>query len=370
MRKTLLSLFALALSLGANAQNEATTSQRIVGYYTTDDYDETYGTGLPNYGENDNCKAVIDLIPEILSHYDGAKVVAIRFALSQPLEKSRVFLASVTDDGNVGEDIVSEDVDAPGKGWTTVKLTKPYTISKDKEFVAGYAFKQKSIVDPDPDNLGGYTEECYPISCAYYGRNDLPLLIYCNIPESEGGKGEKWYNFGSKNGNLSVQLIVEGNFVDYDLTPSDFEPITVAAGTPTEKVFEVFNNSKGEVSDYSYRLTVDGVAQSEHGSSFLEPLASGQRDFIGVEIPAFEEAGTHDIALEITKVDNKDNQAVKKTVTGQVIVGTSGINGVSSKNNATEVSRYTIDGVKLSAPQKDLNIVKMSDGSTVKVMVK
>lgn len=38
--------------------------------------------------------------------------------------------------------------------------------------------------------------------------------------------------------------------------------------------------------------------------------------------------------------------------------------------NAVEVARYTLDGVKLAAPQKGLNIVKMSDGRIVKVLVK
>ncbi len=45
-------------------------------------------------------------------------------------------------------------------------------------------------------------------------------------------------------------------------------------------------------------------------------------------------------------------------------------NAISSDKAATEVARYSLDGVQLSAPQKGLNIVKMSDGSTMKVMVK
>ena len=49
----------------------------------------------------------------------------------------------------------------------------------------------------------------------------------------------------------------------------------------------------------------------------------------------------------------------------------SGVNSaVNEVADATEVARYTIDGVKLTAPQQGLNIVKMSDGSTIKVMVK
>jgi len=40
------------------------------------------------------------------------------------------------------------------------------------------------------------------------------------------------------------------------------------------------------------------------------------------------------------------------------------------ENKAKEIARYTIDGIKLSAPQKGVNIVIMSDGTTKKVFVK
>lgn len=42
-----------------------------------------------------------------------------------------------------------------------------------------------------------------------------------------------------------------------------------------------------------------------------------------------------------------------------------GINGVSNAD-ATVVARYAADGTRLSAPQKGLNIVKLSNGKTVK----
>ena len=51
--------------------------------------------------------------------------------------------------------------------------------------------------------------------------------------------------------------------------------------------------------------------------------------------------------------------------------GTTGINDAVVDNfNSAEVARYSLDGIRLSTPQKGLNIVKLSDGRTVKVMVK
>ena len=48
----------------------------------------------------------------------------------------------------------------------------------------------------------------------------------------------------------------------------------------------------------------------------------------------------------------------------------SGIGEVKTEVDKTEVSRYTIDGKKLSEPQEGINIIKMSDGTTKKVIVK
>ncbi len=42
---------------------------------------------------------------------------------------------------------------------------------------------------------------------------------------------------------------------------------------------------------------------------------------------------------------------------------------VSDDENVTEVARYALDGTRLSAPTKGINIVKMSDGTTKKVVV-
>ena len=46
-----------------------------------------------------------------------------------------------------------------------------------------------------------------------------------------------------------------------------------------------------------------------------------------------------------------------------------GINNVTTSTDAKELSRYSANGQRLSAPSKGLNIVKYSDGSVKKVVV-
>ena len=47
-----------------------------------------------------------------------------------------------------------------------------------------------------------------------------------------------------------------------------------------------------------------------------------------------------------------------------------GIHDIEGTQTLTEVARYTIDGRRISQPQKGVNIVKLSDGTTFKVLVK
>lgn len=59
--------------------------------------------------------------------------------------------------------------------------------------------------------------------------------------------------------------------------------------------------------------------------------------------------------------------------TNMVAVGESDLTGISNVinwNEVKEVGRYTIDGQKLNAPTKGINLVKLSNGQTIKVIVK
>ncbi len=59
--------------------------------------------------------------------------------------------------------------------------------------------------------------------------------------------------------------------------------------------------------------------------------------------------------------------------TNMVAVGDSDFTGISNVinwNEVKEVGRYTIDGQKLNAPTKGINLVKLSNGQTIKVIVK
>ena len=335
MKKVLLSLFAFALSLGMNAQTiispevgtlqscpisaqkrvaslspqkiELASNQRLVGYYTTDELAE-YGLGIPNYGSNPNARAAIELTPDVLKNYDGMKVVSIRFGLAYPLDKSRVFISRVTEAGEVGEDIVSQDVATTKKGWNQIDLTTPYVISYDDDLVIGFDFNQKST-----KNGTNYTLDCFPLSVVSSGRTDLPLLLYAKIKNEEG-----WYNFGTSNGNLSVQLIVEGEFPDYAATPEDFGILENGINCETTFNLSFNNGSKEAIKDIDYIVSVDGVASAEQHVTLETAVEKGYDGKVKVTVPAISELGSHAVTVEITKVNGNKNLSKSRIAKGSV----------------------------------------------------
>lgn len=68
---------------------------------------------------------------------------------------------------------------------------------------------------------------------------------------------------------------------------------------------------------------------------------------------------------------DKNNVWVNQCQFLQIPEGTgTAIKGVETSENATVVARYAADGSQISAPVKGINILKMSDGTTRKVIVK
>lgn len=112
-------------------------------------------------------------------------------------------------------------------------------------------------------------------------------------------------------------------------------------------------------------------------------------DFIGIEgsVPTeirAEEAVEHQIKFTLpTIVFNSDecelvalliDQADGHVVNAEKVAlgnGSLGVNTVSvNAANATETARYNAAGLRLTKPERGLNIIKMSDGRTLKVIVK
>lgn len=69
-------------------------------------------------------------------------------------------------------------------------------------------------------------------------------------------------------------------------------------------------------------------------------------------------------------LDKKTGAVVNARKAKVADFGTTGIENVNNSSEATVVARYNVNGVQIAAPVKGINIVKMSDGTTRKVLVK
>ena len=79
---------------------------------------------------------------------------------------------------------------------------------------------------------------------------------------------------------------------------------------------------------------------------------------------AIDEGRVYIVALVID-----GNGRITNAAKAQVQAATTAIQGVSSNTGTTEVARYNADGVRLQAPARGINIVRMSDGTVRKVVV-
>ena len=73
-------------------------------------------------------------------------------------------------------------------------------------------------------------------------------------------------------------------------------------------------------------------------------------------------------------LNNHDDDSEKRCLCMQLILETPGgstvILGLNGSDKPVAMQYFSLDGKKLSAPQKGINVVKMSDGTSKKVLVK
>ena len=339
MNKVLLTLAAAALTMSASAQVKHETrvvsvspiavqtngvkkvakiasNQRWAGAYTSDNLAE-YGLGIPDYAGNN--KAAVYLTPEMMQGYVGKKIVGMRVGLCAALSDSRFFILGATgkaDNPSIGDELWAQDVASANVGWNEVSLSTPIEITSGQGYFTGFDYVQKNTKSGQY-----YTEDCYPLSCVEEGSyTDHPLFMYANIPASKGGSGEAWYRFNSQGTALSVQLLVEGDFADYDVTPSDFADFTGAINATSNVTIGIANNSKEAVRNLSYVVTVDGVAQAERTTTLASTVGVGSTGTFEATVDCGSDVKTSNVSVEVTKVNGHDNLASKKVAEGKLVV--------------------------------------------------
>lgn len=279
-------------------------NQRWLGYYNSDNWaGEGKGMGVPSYpGDN---QVGIYLTKDILKSYVGMKIVGMRFAICEEIGSTTAFFKKVENDAP-GADLRTQELSTTALGWNEVMFTEPVEITGDEEFSAGYTYTQ--IGDQ-------YNGKAFPFSAVKEGIDNQYLFIYCLDPKT-GDTGWKKFTMAGK--NMSIQVLVEGEFPEYSATPEDFGMVTGSINTDAKITVPFVNNSAYAVTDLDYVVSVDGVAGSEEHATFSPSVGVGSKGSFKVSVPCGSVEAKKSIKVEITKVNGHDNESKDKVAEGYV----------------------------------------------------
>ena len=278
-------------------------NQRWLGYYNSDALGES-GVGVPSIpGDN---KAAILLTNEMLKPYEGKKIVGMRFGLYAEVGESRVFMSEIKDNV-IGEDAISKDVASTEVGWNTVMFDTPYTISANSVdgLLVGFDYYQKG----DKND-----KTSFPLSAVAEGELQS-VYIYCNYTQSQG---LGWYAFKISGRNISIQVLLEGEFPDYNVITEDFGMIGGELNQDVEIPINFYNLSKEPISNINYVVTENGVAGAEQQATFDTEVGTGASGTFNITVASGSVDGRKDIQVDVTKVNGHDNEAEKKVSKGSV----------------------------------------------------
>lgn len=332
MKKFLLSAFAMLLALTAGAQSftvekspnplgvqapafgafkapakaNLAANQRLVGYFDTDDCDNY--VGVPNFTGNN--KVAIKLTADDLAPYYGKKITGVRFNLGQGQTANGVFVQNLTlENGQIVDmaDVATSDksvtsaAGATNTGeWHEVMFDNKVELSSSfQNLFVGFNYKQ--------------TSSNYPIGVN--SEVDGPFFVYANIPASQGGSGETWYQFQSGGMSLAIQLIVEGDFGQNNVQPLDFGNVMVAKGK-TKNVAVKFRNLGSKFTSIDYTISLDGKAGAEQHLDFGKDFGLAGTHTVEIPFAATSEIGKSAVTLTVTKVNGAENACAIKTATG------------------------------------------------------
>lgn len=232
----------------------------------------------------------------------------------------------------------------------------------DEESNVGFEWRRTDWTDDFASNSGG--AYLYGGKMEGYIRNLNVDKLWKYRPYYESGTGKRYY----------------GSWEGIDPTNTSYFEPTVH----TYARFSIKDNT-AEVKGYAMRGTEDVTKQ---GFMYWKASSSTRKNAKGVPANAMmvEAKGNVMIAtLENLDYDTEycyvafattannetfygEEQTFKTDAASQDVID--GIENAHNTDDVTEIARYDVNGRKLSAPQKGLNIIRMSDGTSKKVMIK
>ena len=199
----------------------------------------------------------------------------------------------------------------------------------------------------------------------------LNFAVTANLGEQAGAFAFVYQDENDQEGTeLDSPYLVEGT--NYTVSTVENQQLTlqwnsVAFAEPYEITGEELAFQYGLVYE---QVKGNGTTQEEF------PFLTGVSTDSGVEgmfLVYGQPSSTYEEGL-YTLNDPNDTKSEKRCLCMQLILETPGgstvILGLNGSDKPVAMQYFSLDGKKLSAPQKGINVVKMSDGTSKKVLVK
>ena len=295
MKKTVLLFFAMMMAVCGFAQITPGANQAWWGY--ADNESEKGGLGV---SKADTYHCAI-FVPGNHASAGGKTIQAVRFGLVAPNAKdAKVWIASklpATIDGENCLQVVDVPAEELGKENIDVALAAPYAVPAEGVYV-GYSFTiSKLAVQAD----------YYPVLITGVEQPNALIL------KTEKDVTEWGDLYGNKFGALFLQLLLEGEFADNQVTPLDFGPVYAKIGETATADVTLKNLGISDLSSIDYTITTDGEAGAEQHLDLASPIAFGMMGDVKITVPADAQLSVKEKTLTITKVNGNANMIDEKT---------------------------------------------------------
>jgi len=270
-------------------QRALASTERGVGYCEGD----SITTRGARVGAAGSYEMAALLSKQFMQNYKGCKIIGVRFALSQSVGKSNIFIYKVDDDGNT-EEVVRNNVRRTSEGWNEVRLNtaQEIDITGNDQYIMGFTYNETDEMVADKTGA----------LCFYGDRisNSGSALIL---------QGET-FNSITNFGDLCVQLIV-----DVSTLPKKAVSLSsILNGVSYKKLGEKMdimmtytNAGLDEISSMRLGFRVDDGETEYIDVNFKEPMAPGMSDTYSVSygMPAAVAIGRHELNVFVDKIDGE-----------------------------------------------------------------
>jgi len=280
-------LCAVLLSVAAHAQSGLSDTQRVLGYSLTD---SITNKGIPF--DKSGTFPIGALLPaEAVAPYVGCKVVGIRFAVSQSIGRTRVFLNEVGENGLIE---LQSKIQKTYEGWNNVLFNGDgVTINGGEKFMFGYDYQQTDEMTQAEEGA----------ICTVGTGVTGGFLIYTSTSEGEG------FIPVTGAGDLCLQLIIDVSSLpryDMRMTFLDTGFKYKEPGETIDMLTNIKNVGRDSLTSFVMAYQIDDEPAVE--TVVTEAIPSGVLTDWKIEVPLSQNiaTGMHTIKAFIKSLQGKD----------------------------------------------------------------